>query len=60
MPHRRKPRTLSLVKPKAPLGFSPELQRVVSSAARDVARELGRQAAREVFAKMVRSSTTSS
>lgn len=42
---------LRMVKPES-LGFSPELQHVLDAATRSVARELGRQAAREAFEKM--------
>lgn len=58
---RKSPRALQLVPKAAPaLEFTPESQRVLDASARDVARELGRQAAREQFEMAIRSKTKAS
>jgi hypothetical protein len=52
---RTRPRALRLLcRPKAALGLEPHWQRVLVAAARDVARELGRHAAREHFEMLIR------
>jgi hypothetical protein len=53
MPRRRLRRSLSLVQSDLTVrALTPDSQRVLAAAARDVARALGREAAREAFAKM--------
>ena len=53
-PRRSAPASLKLVAPAQSADFTdPESQRVLSAAARAVARELGRQAAREHFAALL-------
>jgi hypothetical protein len=53
MPPRRK-RPLALAPQSERIDFTPESRRVLKAAAREVGRELGRQAAREQFEMLIR------